>query len=74
MPTPIVPVGLGDVVRLKKPHACGENGWEITRVGADIRLRCTGCDRSVMLPRSEFDRRFRGFLKRARETGENPPR
>jgi hypothetical protein len=69
MPTPIVPVGLGDVVRLKKAHACGGNGWEVTRVGADIRLRCGSCDRSVLLPRSEFDRRFRGFVSRAREQG-----
>jgi hypothetical protein len=64
VPTPIVPVELTDVVRLKKPHACGGNSWEITRVGADIRLKCTQCGRSVMLQRSEFDRRFRGFIER----------
>ena len=28
---------LGDVVQMKKPHACGENKWEILRMGADIR-------------------------------------
>ena len=67
MPTPITPVELADVVRLKKPHACGGNAWEITRVGADIRLKCLQCGRSVMLVRSEFDRRFRGFESRARE-------
>ncbi len=72
MSTPIVPVELGDVVRLKKPHACGANGWEVTRVGADIRLRCTTCDRSVLLPRAEFDRRFRGFLARSRDSGAGP--
>ena len=67
VPTPIVPVELGDVVRLKKPHACGGNAWEVTRVGADIRLKCVQCARSVLLARSEFDRRFRGFVTRARE-------
>ena len=67
MPTPIAPVELGDVVRLKKPHACGGNGWEVTRVGADIRLKCVQCGRSVLLIRSDFDRRFRGFLTRAWE-------
>jgi hypothetical protein len=60
---PITPVSLGDVVRLKKPHPCGSNEWEVTRVGADIKLKCRGCDRSVMLERYEFDRRFRGFLE-----------
>jgi len=67
VPTPVVPVELGDVVRLKKPHACGANAWEVTRVGADIRLKCVRCGRSVLLVRSEFDRRFRGFLTHARE-------
>ena len=64
MPIPITPIKLGDVVRLKKPHPCGANEWEIVRVGADIGLRCCACDRRVMLVRSEFDRRFRGFVDR----------
>ena len=63
----VVPIELGDVVRLKKPHACGDNAWEITRVGADVRLKCTRCARSVMLTRSDFDRAFRGYVSRARE-------
>ncbi|NTU72341.1 MAG: DUF951 domain-containing protein, partial [Coriobacteriia bacterium] len=53
---------MGDVVKLKKPHPCGANEWEIVRVGADIGLKCRGCERRVMLVRSEFDRRFRGFI------------
>ena len=70
MVVPVVPIELGDVVRLKKPHACGDNAWEITRVGADVRLKCVRCARSVMLTRSEFDRAFRGYVSRARERGE----
>jgi hypothetical protein len=70
MAVPITPVRLGDVVKLKKPHPCGTNEWEIVRVGADIGLKCRGCDRRVMLVRSEFDRRFRGFIEKAAETTE----
>jgi hypothetical protein len=62
---PITPVKVGDVVRLKKPHACGANEWEITKLGMDIGLDCVGCRRKVRLVRSEFDRRFRGFVRRA---------
>ena len=72
MAVPITPVKLGDVVKLKKPHPCGTNEWEIVRVGADIGLKCRGCDRRVMLVRSEFDRRFRGFIERAAD-GPRPP-
>ena len=34
---------VGDIVKLKKPHPCGSHEWEILRVGADFRLKCTGC-------------------------------
>ena len=53
---------LGDRVILKKPHACGENLWEIVRVGADIKLKCIGCGRVVMLDRLEFLRRARKLV------------
>jgi hypothetical protein len=62
---PITPVKAGDVVRLKKPHPCGSNEWEVTRTGMDIGLRCLGCGRDVRLLRVEFDRRFRGFVRDA---------
>ena len=67
MAVPIVPIRLGDVVRLKKGHPCGANAWEITKLGMDIGLACQGCGRKVRLERYEFDRRFRGFLARGGE-------
>ena len=38
---------VGDIVKLKKPHPCGSHEWEILRVGADFRLKCTGCGHEV---------------------------
>ena len=29
---------LGSIVVMKKQHPCGENKWEITRIGADIKI------------------------------------
>ncbi len=54
---------LGQVVRLKKGHPCGENRWKIIRVGMDFRLKCLKCGRSVLLPRSRFERRVIEVLK-----------
>ncbi|MFO8069209.1 MAG: DUF951 domain-containing protein [Alkalibacterium sp.] len=54
---------LHDVVEMKKPHPCGTNRWEIIRMGADIRIKCTGCDHLVMMPRREFDRKLKKVLK-----------
>ena len=39
---------LGTKVIMKKAHPCGINLWEITRLGADIKLKCTGCGRLVI--------------------------
>lgn len=48
--------GIGDRVQMRKKHACGANEWEITRNGADIRIKCVNCGRSVMLDRLDFMR------------------
>ena len=47
---------IGDRVQMRKKHACGANEWEITRTGADIRIKCVNCGRSVMLDRLDFMR------------------
>ncbi len=53
----VMALALGDVMRLKKVHPCGSYQWEVVRLGADIGLRCQGCGRRVLLPRSELERR-----------------
>ena len=52
---------VGQVIRLKKKHPCGNNLWEIVRTGADFRLRCTGCSHQVMLARKLVEKNFKGF-------------
>ena len=53
----VADIRMGDIVSLRKPHPCGSLEWEVVRVGADIRIRCTGCERLVMLSRSELEKR-----------------
>lgn len=53
----------GDVVQMKKPHPCGNNKFEITRLGADIKIKCTECGRIVMLPRSKFQKNAKKLIK-----------
>jgi hypothetical protein len=62
-----VPYTLGDVVLLKKPHACGTNRWKIIRLGMDIRVKCEQCEHSVLIPRIRFDRVVRKILLSANE-------
>jgi hypothetical protein len=62
---------LGDIVQMKKPHPCGTNAWKVIRMGMDIRIKCTGCDHSVMIPRLEFERKMKKVLVRAEEQPES---
>lgn len=55
---------MGDVVRLRKPHPCGGFDWEVTRLGADIGLRCQTCGRRVLLERRVLERRLKAFVSR----------
>ena len=55
--------GLHDTVMMKKPHACGENRWQIIRVGADIKIKCVQCGRIVMMDRADFVRSAKKKLK-----------
>ena len=54
---------LGTIVTMKKGHPCGANEWEIMRVGADIKLRCTNCNRLIMMPRIEFNKKLKKIIK-----------
>ena len=61
---------LGDIVCMKKPHACGENEWTIIRVGADVKIKCAQCGRIVMLDRADFVRMGKKILIRREQPSE----
>lgn len=60
---------LGDVVRLKKRHPCGEDRWEILRTGADVRLRCLGCGHSLLIPRHKLEKWTKEFCAKPEGNG-----
>lgn len=69
MPGPMT-LAIGDVVQMRKPHPCGGDTWRIVRVGADIGIRCLHCDRKVLLPRAECERRIKRFVSRAEDAAD----
>ena len=60
-------VFIDDIVQLRKQHPCGSDQWRIVRLGADIGLRCLGCERKVLLPRSVLAKRLKRFVSRGPE-------
>lgn len=59
--------GLNDIVEMKKQHPCGTNKWKIIRMGADVRIKCEGCQHSVMIPRREFEKKMKKVLLSSNE-------
>lgn len=55
-------IRVGDRVQMRKPHPCGSDEWVVYRIGADIGIRCTGCERRVLLARSLFRKRLKRVL------------
>ena len=53
---------LGSIVVMKKQHPCGSNEWEIKRIGADIKIKCLNCGKSIMLPRIEFNKKLKKVI------------
>ncbi|MDR0928184.1 MAG: DUF951 domain-containing protein [Oscillospiraceae bacterium] len=60
---------LHDVVQMRKPHPCGGNVWTVIRVGADIKIRCQGCGRIVMMDRETFVKRRKRVIERGEDKG-----
>ncbi len=59
--------GINDVVEMKKAHPCGTNAWKIIRLGMDIRIKCTGCGHSILMPRQEFNKKMKKVLIKGEE-------
>ena len=58
---------IGDIVQMKKQHPCGENKWKIIRMGMDIRIKCLGCDHSILMSRRDFVRKMKKVLEKGTE-------
>ena len=58
----VMVVAAGNIIEMKKPHACGSLNWLVERTGADYGLKCLGCSRRIMITRADFERRFKKII------------
>ena len=58
---------LGDLVQMRKTHPCGSDKWTVIRVGADIKIRCSGCGRIVMMDRADCTKRMKKVMEHTKE-------
>lgn len=60
-------INVGDVLEMKKPHPCGSKHFKVLRVGADIKISCLECARTLTLDRLKIEK----MIKRIQKGNEN---
>lgn len=60
-------IQVGDVLRMKKPHPCGEHCFLVLRIGMDFKLRCQNCGHEVMIPRGKAEKYVREIRRKQAE-------
>ena len=60
-------IQVGDILRMKKEHPCGSKEMLALRIGADFKLKCTGCGREFMTPRSKCEKKIKSVIRNAVE-------
>ncbi len=54
---------IGTKVVMKKEHPCKTNLFEIVRVGADIKIKCINCNRIILMPRIDFNKKLKKIVE-----------
>ena len=65
----VLPLAVGDEVRLRRRHPCGGDSWRVTRIGADIGITCATCGRHLMLERRDLERRAVAVVRPGSDEG-----
>ena len=56
-------VRLGDTLLMKKIHPCGNDMFTVLRIGMDFRIKCTKCEREVMLTRIACEKNIKKIIR-----------
>lgn len=53
----VIPIiRVGDILEMKKQHPCGSKTFKVLRVGSDIKISCTGCERVLTIERLKIEK------------------
>lgn len=59
----------GDILNMKKNHACGKNARQmlVIMAGSDIKVKCISCNREMIIPRVKLEKSIKSIIPK----GEN---
>ncbi len=70
----ILRISVGDILELKKQHPCGNRRFAVLRVGSEVRVRCQGCGRDMVMDRIKLEKAVRRLYPAVNDTPENGDR
>lgn len=57
---------VGDILNMKKPHACTSHSakMEVLMAGSDVKVRCEGCGREMIIPRVKLEKSIKSITRK----------
>jgi len=58
--------GQGDILDMKKPHACSTKSKQllVLMAGSDIKVKCCGCGREMIIPRVKLEKSIKSITRK----------
>ena len=56
-------VQVGDKLIMKKEHPCGSSEFSVLRTGMDFKIKCTRCEREIMVPRKKAEKNIKKIVR-----------
>lgn len=55
---------IGQTLELKKPHPCFSRShlFEVVRLGADVKIKCLGCQTILLMTRDHLNQQIKRIL------------
>ena len=60
-------ISIGDILVMKKQHPCGNKEFEVLRIGADFKLKCTQCNHEIMITRAKAEKNVKNIIKKGEQ-------
>ena len=58
--------GVGDILNMKKNHACDKNAKQmlVLMAGSDVKVKCIGCGREMISPRVKLEKSIKNVTRK----------
>lgn len=58
--------GVGDILNMKKNHACDKNAKQmlVLMAGSDVKIKCVGCGREMIVPRIKLEKSIKNVTRK----------